>query len=134
MPGREHGNERRAFRRRAVDLGRRAVLHGAAGIEATLKQMDVKALGEGLALNLVGILIKNRYYEDYGIDFLARVLPVYPHGHADLERMYRYYEMEAVEWAVSGVEGRHRERLTALGQVGRVGGVGDKPRWKGFGW
>lgn len=71
-------------------------------------------------------------YEDYGIDFLARVLPVYPHSHADLERMYRYYEMEGVEWAVSGVEGRHRDRLAALGQVGRLREQADKPRWRGL--
>jgi mono/diheme cytochrome c family protein len=46
--------------------------HGTAGIGATLRQIDVKALGEGLALNLIGILIKNRYFEDYGLDHAAR--------------------------------------------------------------
>jgi mono/diheme cytochrome c family protein len=41
---------------------------GAQNIETTLASLDVKSLTEGLALNVVGILIKNRYYADHGID------------------------------------------------------------------
>jgi mono/diheme cytochrome c family protein len=37
-----------------------------------LAKLDVGALSEGLALNLVGILIKNRYYADQGIDEATR--------------------------------------------------------------
>jgi hypothetical protein len=42
---------------------------GVAGMDAMLNTLDVTRLSEGLALNLVGILIKNRYYADYGIDY-----------------------------------------------------------------
>lgn len=42
--------------------------HGAAGIERTLGKLEVKKLSEGFALNLVGILIKNRFYADNGLD------------------------------------------------------------------
>ena len=45
---------------------------GAAGNELTLGKLDVAKLSEGLALNLVGILIKNRFYKDYGIDYATQ--------------------------------------------------------------
>jgi hypothetical protein len=41
--------------------------HGKAQADATLAALDVRRLTEGEALNLAGILIKNRYYADYGI-------------------------------------------------------------------
>jgi mono/diheme cytochrome c family protein len=44
------------------------VRNGAANIEQTVAALDVTQLTEGLALNLVGLLIKNRFYADYGID------------------------------------------------------------------
>jgi hypothetical protein len=46
--------------------------HGMASIDDMLDKLDVKQLSEGLALNLVGILIKNRYYADYGVDYLTQ--------------------------------------------------------------
>jgi mono/diheme cytochrome c family protein len=48
------------------------VRHGAAGNELALGKLDVARLSEGMALNLVGILIKNRFYEDHGIDYATQ--------------------------------------------------------------
>jgi mono/diheme cytochrome c family protein len=48
------------------------IRQGAAGNEAFLATLDVTKLSEGLALNIVGILIKNRYYADYGIDYATQ--------------------------------------------------------------
>lgn len=48
------------------------VRNGAASIENTVAALDVTRLSEGLALNLVGILIKNRFYADYGIDYATQ--------------------------------------------------------------
>jgi hypothetical protein len=46
--------------------------HGRADIDATLARLDVTKVSEGIALNLVGILIKNRFYEDNGIDYATQ--------------------------------------------------------------
>jgi hypothetical protein len=46
--------------------------HGMAGTDALLNSLDVNSLSEGLALNLVGILIKNRFYADQGIDYATQ--------------------------------------------------------------
>lgn len=43
--------------------------HGWASVDATIDRLDIHKLSEGLALNLVGILIKNRFYADQGIDY-----------------------------------------------------------------
>ncbi|HEY0943303.1 MAG TPA: di-heme-cytochrome C peroxidase [Steroidobacter sp.] len=48
------------------------VRNGATNIEQTVGGLDVTQLTEGLALNLVGILIKNRFYADYGIDYATQ--------------------------------------------------------------
>jgi len=48
------------------------VRNGGAGMERTLGTLDVAKLSEGLALNLVGILIKERFYKDYGIDYATQ--------------------------------------------------------------
>jgi hypothetical protein len=48
------------------------VRNGIAGVESTLAKIDVKKLSEGAALNLIGILIKDRFYADYGIDYATR--------------------------------------------------------------
>jgi cytochrome c5 len=48
------------------------VRNGPAGLDATLAKLDVKRLSEGAALNLVGILIKDRFYADYGIDYATQ--------------------------------------------------------------
>lgn len=45
------------------------IRNGAASIEQRVGALDVTKLSEGLALNLVGILIKNRFYADNGIDY-----------------------------------------------------------------
>lgn len=45
---------------------------GAQRNDQMLARLDVGALSEGLALNLIGILIKNRYYADQGIDAATR--------------------------------------------------------------
>ncbi len=41
-------------------------------IQLTLASLDVKKLTEGAALNLVGILIKNKFYADNGIDYATQ--------------------------------------------------------------
>jgi hypothetical protein len=46
--------------------------HGKANIERTLGRLDVSKLSEGLALNLVGLLIKNRFYADNKIDYATQ--------------------------------------------------------------
>jgi len=43
--------------------------HGRAYVDATLAAFDVTQLTEGEALNIVGILLKNRYFRDYNIGF-----------------------------------------------------------------
>jgi cytochrome c5 len=48
------------------------IRHGVVGMETMLTKLDVNSLSEGLALNLVGILIKNRFYADYGIDYVTQ--------------------------------------------------------------
>ena len=48
------------------------VRNGSANIEKSVGGLDVTRLSEGLALNLVGILIKNRFYADYGIDYATQ--------------------------------------------------------------
>lgn len=50
----------------------RDVRHGMSNIDARLAKIDVKQLSEGAALNVVGLLIKNRFYEDYGIDYATQ--------------------------------------------------------------
>ena len=45
------------------------VRNGAANIEQRVATLEVTKLSEGLALNLVGILIKNRFYADFNIDY-----------------------------------------------------------------
>jgi hypothetical protein len=46
--------------------------HGKANIDHTLGRLDVARLSEGLALNLVGLFIKNRFYADRKIDYATR--------------------------------------------------------------
>ncbi|HEU4780270.1 MAG TPA: di-heme-cytochrome C peroxidase, partial [Steroidobacteraceae bacterium] len=46
--------------------------HGAANIDNTLAKLDVAKMSEGIALNLIGILIKNRFYADNGIDYATQ--------------------------------------------------------------
>ncbi len=37
-----------------------------------INSLDVRHMNEGIALNIVGILIKNRFYADYGIDYATQ--------------------------------------------------------------
>ncbi len=48
------------------------VRYGTRTIELDLAKLDVTRLSEGIALNLAGILIKNRYYADFGIDYATQ--------------------------------------------------------------
>jgi hypothetical protein len=48
------------------------IRNGAADIEQRVTALDVRQLSEGLALNLVGILIKNRFYADFGVDYATQ--------------------------------------------------------------
>ncbi len=47
----------------------RAVRYGTEDIDNRLASLDVTKVSEGLALNVMGLLIKNRFYADYGIDY-----------------------------------------------------------------
>jgi len=46
-----------------------ALRYGSAHIDRRIAALDVKHLSEGAALNVVGLLIKDRFYADYGIDY-----------------------------------------------------------------
>jgi mono/diheme cytochrome c family protein len=46
--------------------------HGHASIDARLNALDVRKLSEGASLNLVGILIKNRFYADHAVDYATQ--------------------------------------------------------------
>jgi hypothetical protein len=46
--------------------------HGAAEIDAHIASLDIKKMNEGVALNLIGILVKNKFYEDYGVDYATQ--------------------------------------------------------------
>src|SRR5690606_41344675 len=46
-----------------------ALRYGSAPIDRRIAALDVKHLSEGAALNVVGLLIKDRFYADYGIDY-----------------------------------------------------------------
>lgn len=62
-------------------------------------------------------------YEDYGLDFFARVLRLYEPGDATslLERVYRFYLLGAIEWAVLGIEKTQAELEEALAQLRALG-------------
>lgn len=48
------------------------IRHGRANIDATIDGLDVTKMSEGIALNVVGIMIKNRFYADQGIDYATQ--------------------------------------------------------------
>jgi mono/diheme cytochrome c family protein len=48
------------------------IRQGKAGMEDMLGKLDVASLSEGLALNIVGIFIKNRFYADQGLDYATQ--------------------------------------------------------------
>lgn len=43
--------------------------HGREAADSQAAALDVTRLSEGEALNIVGIMLKNRFYQDYGVDF-----------------------------------------------------------------
>ncbi len=48
------------------------VRNGASSIDTKVTALDITKLNEGLALNLVGILIKNKFYGEYGVDYATQ--------------------------------------------------------------
>ncbi|HKU89649.1 MAG TPA: di-heme-cytochrome C peroxidase [Steroidobacteraceae bacterium] len=71
-------------------------------IEHVLGSLDVKQLTEGAALNLVGILIKNKYYADHGIDW-AKQQCIEGFGALDLPQQVAGYKPRPLEgvWATA---------------------------------
>jgi aminoglycoside 2''-phosphotransferase len=68
-------------------------------------------------------------YEDYGLDFLARLVPAHGPGRwaALLERMYRFFVLDAIEWAVSSAAQGSDELDEALANLARIEADGDAP-------
>ncbi len=75
---------------------------GGKNIEHTLAGLEVTKLSEGLALNLVGIIIKNRYYADNKIDYATQQC-LEGFGTLDLPRNIRGYKPRPLEgvWATA---------------------------------
>ena len=78
------------------------VRQGGANIERTLAALDVKSLTEGAALNLVGIMIKNRFYADNGVDYAAQQC-LEGFGTLDLPQQIAGYKPRPLEgvWATA---------------------------------
>jgi hypothetical protein len=68
----------------------------------TLAALDVKKLPEGAALNLVGIMIKNKYYADNGFDY-AKQQCLEGFGALDLPQQIAGYKPRPLEgvWATA---------------------------------
>ena len=75
---------------------------GSEYIDRTMAGIDVKSLTEGAALNLVGILIKNRYYADHGIDYATQQC-LEGYGALDLPQQIAGYKPRPLEgiWATA---------------------------------
>jgi mono/diheme cytochrome c family protein len=75
---------------------------GSGNIESTLAALDVKSLTEGVALNLVGIMIKNRFYADNGVDYVAQQC-LEGFGTLDLPQQIAGYKPRPLEgvWATA---------------------------------
>jgi len=78
------------------------VQQGGKNVELKLAGLEVTKLSEGLALNLVGIIIKNRYYADHGIDYASQQC-LEGFGTLDLPRTIRGYKPRPLEgvWATA---------------------------------
>jgi hypothetical protein len=74
--------------------------HGKARIESIVGGLDVTRLSEGLSLNLIGILIKNRFYADHDIDYATQQC-LEGFGSLDLPQEIRGYKPRPLEgvWA-----------------------------------
>jgi len=61
-------------------------------------------------------------YEDYGLDFFARLLRRYSAGESGalIERAYRFYVLAAIEWAVASAEEGAADFDEALAQLGQL--------------
>ena len=75
---------------------------GAKSIENTLAGLDVTKLSEGVALNLVGIMVKNRFYADRRVDFATQQC-LEGFGTLDLPQNIRGYKPRPLEgvWATA---------------------------------
>ena len=75
---------------------------GSGNIDRTLAALDVKSLTEGAALNLVGIMIKNRFYADNGVDYAAQQC-LEGFGTLDLPQQVAGYKPRPLEgvWATA---------------------------------
>ena len=75
---------------------------GKAWIDWSLASLDVKKLGEGAALNLVGVLLKNRYYADHAIDHATQQC-LEGFGALDLPQVKDGYKARPLEgvWATA---------------------------------
>ena len=75
---------------------------GDKNIDVTLKSLDPRQLTEGIALNLVGVLIKNRYYADNGIDYATQQC-LEGFGTLDLPQQIAGYKPRPLEgtWATA---------------------------------
>ena len=71
-------------------------------IQHTLAALDVKKLSEGAALNLVGILIKNKFYADSGVDYATQQC-LEGFGALDLPQQIAGYKPRPLEgvWATA---------------------------------
>ncbi|HEX8139151.1 MAG TPA: phosphotransferase [Pyrinomonadaceae bacterium] len=67
-------------------------------------------------------------YEDYGLDFFARLLRRYAAGEsvALIERAYRFYVLAAIEWAVASAEEGAADFDEAVAQVGQLRARGEQ--------
>ena len=76
------------------------VRYGEEGIKRTVAKLDPRRLSEGFALNLVGIMIKNRFYADNGIDYATQQC-LEGFGALDLPQEIRGYKPRPLEgvWA-----------------------------------
>ena len=74
--------------------------HGQAAIDKRLAGLDVKQLSEGVALNLVGIMVKNRYYAEHKIDYATQQC-LEGYGALDLPQEIAGYKPRPLEgvWA-----------------------------------
>jgi len=74
--------------------------HGQASIDRRLAGLDVTKLSEGVALNLVGLMVKNHYYADKGIDYATQQC-LEGYGALDLPQEIAGYKPRPLEgvWA-----------------------------------
>jgi hypothetical protein len=74
--------------------------HGKESIDTRLAGLDVKKLSEGVALNLVGLMVKNRYYAEHKLDYATQQC-LEGYGALDLPQVIPGYKPRPLEgvWA-----------------------------------